>query len=62
MACLAMLAACASLEDRDEREDVRNVLRRDAIACGTDTACLQKREASRKRPANAPAAAAKPAP
>ena len=49
-ASLAGLAACASTEDRDQREDLHNTMRRDVVACGTDTECLQKREKTRSKP------------
>ncbi len=44
-----LFVGCASLAERDQPEDVRNTLRRDALDCGTDTACLKKREAARDR-------------
>lgn len=43
-ASLATLGACASTESRDVREDLHNDMKHDAVACGTDTRCLQKRE------------------
>ena len=54
---LAALAACASTEDRDQREDLHNTMRRDVVACGTDTECLEKREKSRSKPVESAKAA-----
>ncbi len=48
LALLALSAGCVSTEQRDQPEDIRNALRRDALACGTDTACLKKRDAARE--------------
>jgi len=59
-ASLATLGACASTEGRDAREDLHNDMRHDAVACGTDTRCLQKREKTHDATAR-PAPAAKQA-
>jgi hypothetical protein len=44
----AVVAGCASTEERDQREDIHNTMRRDAAICGTDAACLQKRAEERE--------------
>jgi len=60
-ACLGLLAACAVAE-RDPREDLRDAMKADMRACGTDAECLRKRQAARSRgaPAPAPASASSP--
>jgi len=55
-ACLATLAACASVDPRDEREDIGNTMKADLRACGSDTECIRKRQASHS-PAATPAPA-----
>lgn len=47
-AALALLAGCA-VQERDPREDMRDAMKDDMRACGADTDCLRKREASRSR-------------
>ena len=53
---LVAMTGCASLEARDEREDIHNTLKSDMKACGTDTRCMQKREAAESRARGTPAA------
>ncbi len=57
-AALAALAGCA-VQERDPRDDVRDVMKDDMRACGTDTNCLRKRGEARTRAA--PAKESKPA-
>jgi hypothetical protein len=58
-AWLGLLAACAVAE-RDPREDLRDAMKADMRACGTDTECLRKRQAARSRAVPADAGASAP--
>jgi hypothetical protein len=51
-AAIALLGGCA-VQERDPRDAVRDAMKNDTRACGTDTNCLRKREAARSRGAPA---------